>query len=192
MAKAKVVTNIDPHAPTGINARTIAKTRLEEMYSWNVYVDDPYNVHELHNMRIAAKRLRYTLEIFEDTFPPEGASIIQEITQIQEELGSIHDSDVMVALLRLCLGGYDSGMSYEYALKNLAEERQGKAMVNPAMLAALLDPQAPPSAEERTGLESLVKTVQQQREEQYDTFHHHWSQLREQDFRHRIIALLES
>lgn len=192
MAKAKVVTNIDAHAPTGMNARIIAKTRLEEMYSWDIYVDDPYNVHELHNMRIAAKRLRYTLEIFEETFPPECASIIQEITQIQEELGSIHDSDVMIALLRLSLGGYDSGVSYEYALKGVAEEQQGKAMVNPAMLAALLDPHAPPSAEERRGLESLVRTTQQQREEQYNTFCYHWNQLKERDFRHRIVALLES
>ena len=192
MAKAKVITNIDAHASTGMNARIIAKTRLEEMYGWDVYVDDPYNVHELHNMRIAAKRLRYTLEIFEETFPPECASIIQEMTQIQEELGSIHDSDVMVALLRLCMGSYDSGMSYEYALMSVVEEQQGKAMVNPAMLAALLDPHAPPSAEERGGLESLVRTIQQQREEQYDAFRHHWNQLKEQNFRHRIIALLES
>lgn len=192
MAKAKVVTNIDAHAPTGMNARIIAKTRLEEMYSWDVYVDDPYNVHELHNMRIAAKRLRYTLEIFEETLPPECASIIQEITQIQEELGSIHDSDVMVALLQLSLGGYDSGASYEYALKSVAEEQQGKAMVNPAMLAALLDPHAPPSSEERGGLESLVRTTQQQREEQYNTFRYHWNQLKEQNFGQRIIALLES
>ncbi len=192
MAKAKVVTNIDAHASTGMNARVIARTRLEEMYSWEIYVDDPYNVHELHNLRIAAKRLRYTFEIFEEAFPPECASIIQEITQIQEELGSIHDSDVMVALLRLCLGGYDSGMSYEYALKSVAEEQQGKAMVNPAMLAALLDPHAPPSAEERNGLELLVKSTQQQREEQYNAFRHHWNQLKEQDFRHRIMALLES
>jgi CHAD domain-containing protein len=192
MAKAKVVTNIDAHAPTGLNARIIAKTRLDEMYAWDVYVDDPYNVHELHNMRIAAKRLRYTLEIFEETFPQEGAQIIQEITQIQEELGAIHDSDVMVALLRLCLGSYDSGVDYEYALKSVAEEERGKAMVNPALLAALVDPQTPPSAEEREGLELLVDGIQKQREEQYTTFHRHWNQLRAQDFQGRVIVLLNS
>lgn len=192
MARAKVITNIDAHAPTGVNARIIAKTRLEEMYVWDVYVNDPYNVHELHNMRIAAKRLRYTLEIFEETYPQERVPIIQEITQIQEELGSIHDSDVMVALLRLCLGSYDSGVNYEYALKSVVDERQGKAMVNPAMLASLIDPHAPPSAEERGGLESLVNSIQQQREEQYIAFRNHWNQLKEQDFRHKITVLLDS
>ncbi len=190
MAKAKVVTNIDAHAPTGMNARIIAKTRLEEMYTWDVYVDDPYNVHELHSLRIAAKRLRYTLEVFEETFPQERGPIMQEITQIQEELGSIHDSDVMVALLRLCLGSYDSDVGY--ALKNVTEEQQGKDMVDPAMLASLLDPHAPPSVEERRGLESLVSSVQQKREDQYTAFLRHWKQLKEQDFRSKIIALLDS
>ncbi len=192
MAKAKVITNIDAHAPTGVNARIIAKTRLDELYSWDVYVNDPYNVHELHNMRIAAKRLRYTLEIFQETFPQEGTQIIQEITQIQEELGAIHDSDVMVALLRLCLGSYDSGANYEYALKSVAEEQRVKAMVNPALLAALVDPQAPPSAEEREGLESLVNSLQRQREEQYTAFHRHWNELKARDFQHKVIVLLDS
>ncbi len=192
MAKAKVITNIDAHAPTGVNARIIAKTRLDELYAWDVYVNDPYNVHELHNMRIAAKRLRYTLEIFEETFPQEGAQIIQEIMQIQEELGAIHDSDVMVALLRLCLGSYDSGATYEYALKSVAEEQRVKAMVNPALLAALVDSQAPPSAEEREGLELLVNSLQRQREEQYATFQRHWNKLKAQDFQHKVIVLLDS
>ncbi len=192
MAKAKVVTDIDVHAPTGLNAHIIARTRLDELYMWDVYVDDPYNVHELHNMRIAAKRLRYTLEIFEDTFPQEGASIIQEITRIQEELGDIHDSDVMVALLRLCLSSYDSGANCEYALKSVAEERRASAMVNPALLTALIDSQISPSAEERKGLESLVNSTQKQRERQYTTFLRHWNQLKAQDFRRKIIVLLDS
>ncbi len=60
MAKAKSITGLKRHVPTGVNARIIALTRLEELYSWVEYVDDPYNIYELHNLRIAAKRLRYT------------------------------------------------------------------------------------------------------------------------------------
>ena len=192
MAKARVITNIDAHAPTGVNARIIAKTRLDELYTWDGYVDDPHNVHELHNMRIAAKRLRYTLEIFQETFPQEGAQIIQEITHIQEELGAIHDSDVMVALLRLCLGSYDSGANYEHALKSVGEEQRVKAIVNPALLVALVDLQTPPSAEEREGLKSLVNSLQRQREEQYTAFHRHWNKLKAQNFQHKVIVLLDS
>ena len=66
MAKAKPVTALDIQAPTGKNARALARTRLDELYSWSDFVDDPYRIRELHDLRIAAKRLRYSLEIFED------------------------------------------------------------------------------------------------------------------------------
>lgn len=194
MAKAKSITNIDAHAPTGRNARIIAKARLEEMYVWVIYIDDPANVLALHNLRIAAKRLRYTLEIFEETFPQQCESIIQEVTKIQEELGSIHDSDVMVALLQLCLNGYDSDVGYEYTLKDnvVEQQEQRKSMVDSAMLASLLDQRTIPTAEEREGLQLLLPRIQKQREEQYASFYQHWQQLSEQDFYHKVITLLDS
>src|SRR5438128_10665133 len=90
MAKAKPITGLDPQAPTGKNARIIAKVRLEDLYSWESYVDNPYNIRELHNMRIAAKRLRYTFEVFEDALPVAGKSIVKELVQLQDELGDFH------------------------------------------------------------------------------------------------------
>src|SRR2546425_3724290 len=107
MQKAKPITGLDPHAPTGQNAPIIARTRLEEMYEWAPYVNQPYRVQELHNLRIAAKRLRYTLEIFEDALPSSCRSIADELAKLQDELGALHDSDVVIALLRLCLGSED-------------------------------------------------------------------------------------
>src|SRR2546428_10712082 len=101
MAKARPITGLDIHAPTGENARIIVRVRLEDMYDWAKYVDDPYRIHELHDLRIAAKRLRYSLEIFADVLPAECAAAIKEVEQIQEDLGALHDSDVMIALLRL-------------------------------------------------------------------------------------------
>src|SRR5438270_2818502 len=116
MAKAKPIRGLDSQAPTGENAGIIARTRLDELYSWAKYVDNPYHVRELHNLRIAAKRLRYTLEIFEDVLPEACKPMVKELEQIQEELGTLHDSDVRIALLRLCLGSQDSGVAYEEAL----------------------------------------------------------------------------
>src|SRR5436853_7155882 len=109
MAKARPITGLDPQAPTGKNARIIAKVRLEDLYSWESYVDNPFYIRELHNLRIAAKRLRYTLEVFEDVLPAASQAIVKELERVQEELGALHDSDVMIALLRLCLGSQDSG-----------------------------------------------------------------------------------
>jgi CHAD domain-containing protein len=44
-------------------------------------------------MRIAAKKLRYTLEAFESALEP-GATLIQEVTALQDAAGEMHDAIV--------------------------------------------------------------------------------------------------
>ena len=107
MAKAKPITGLDLQASPAYNARQIASVRLEELYEWSQYVDQPFAIREVHNMRIAAKRLRYTLEIFADYLPEECAGVVKILEQIQEQLGQLHDSDVLIALLRLVLGSQE-------------------------------------------------------------------------------------
>jgi CHAD domain-containing protein len=51
---------------------------------------DPGAIHEL---RIAAKKLRYTLEAFEDALEP-GATLIEDVTLLQDAAGSMHDAIV--------------------------------------------------------------------------------------------------
>ena len=192
MAKAKPITGLDPRAPTGKNARIIARVRLEEMYNWDRCVDNPYNIRELHDLRIAAKRLRYTLEIFEEVLPEASKSIVKELTQIQDELGALHDSDVMIALLRLCLGTQDSGVAYEDALVDAQKQYSKKQFILPPQLVAvLLDPASAPSAEERYGLERMLFKQEQCREEQYSAFRQHWYQLQARDFRREILDILD-
>jgi CHAD domain-containing protein len=193
MAKAKPITGLDPRAPTGKNARIIARVRLEEMYNWARYVDNPYNIRELHNLRIAAKRLRYTLEIFEEVLPETSKSIVKELEQIQDELGALHDSDVMIALLRLCLGSQDSGVAYEDALVDAQKQYSKKQFIlQPQLVAVLLDPASAPSAEERYGLERMLFKQEQDREEQYSAFRQHWYQLQARDFRREILDILDA
>ena len=193
MAKAEPITGLDIHAPTGVNARIIAKTRLAELYSWEQYVDNPYHVRELHNLRIAAKRLRYTLEIFADALPPTIVPLLKEVEQLQEELGALHDADVMIALLRLCLGALDGGSGYEYALVHAQNARKNaEFVINPDIVASLLDPTTIPSATERRGLELLLLDLHQQRNEHYSTFLQHWNSLKAEDFRSTALTVLDA
>ncbi len=193
MAKDKPITGLDPRAPTGKNARIIARVRLEEMFNWDRYVDNPYNIRELHDLRIAAKRLRYTLEIFEEVLPEASKSVVKELTQIQDELGALHDSDVMIALLRLCLGSQDSGVAYEDALVDAQKQYSKKQFILPPQLVAvLLDPASAPSAEDRYGLEQMLFKQEQCREEQYSAFRQHWYQLQARDFRREILDILDA
>jgi len=190
MAKARPITGLDPHASTGRNARIIARERLDEMYEWERYVDNPYHIQELHNLRITAKRLRYTLEIFADVLPDACLSIVKELEMIQEELGALHDSDVMIALLRLCLNRLDSETAYEHALLG-EKKQQGRFVLPPELVAGVVDPAVTPTAEERYGLEQLLLKRQQSREEQYNSFRQHWLRLQERDFRHEVLDILD-
>lgn len=193
MAKAKPVPALDRQAPTGKNARALARTRLDELYSWSNFVDEPYCIRELHDLRIATKRLRYSLEIFEDVLPAFCKEAVNELTQLQDELGELHDSDVMIALLRVCLGLQDSGPGYEQALARIKPQQvKGYSLIRPELLAILLDGSSTSSAEERYGLEWLLKELQRLREQHYAAFRQHWYALQARDFRRQLLAALDS
>ena len=193
MAKARPITGLNPQDPTGKNARMIAKVRLEDLYSWESFVDNPYNIAELHNMRIAAKRLRYTFEVFEDVLPVASKVVLKELVQLQEELGDFHDSDVMIALLRLCLSSHDTlTMPEATHLNGNNQHAHVKSLVSAELITDLLDPKAAPTVEERYGLEHFLQSQEQLRTKQYEAFRQHWFALQAQDFKRQVIELLES
>ncbi len=193
MAKARPITGLNPQDPTGKNARMIAKVRLEDLYSWENFVDNPYNIVELHNMRIAAKRLRYTFEVFEDALPVACKPIHEELVRIQDELGDFHDTDVMIALLRLCLGSHDTATIPEAVhLNGNKQHAHEKSLVSPELIAHLLDPTVAPTVEERYGLEHFLQNQEQLRNKQYDAFRQHWFALQARDFKRQVLEILES
>ncbi len=55
----------------------------------------------LHALRIACKRLRYALELFEKDLPAlHGAA--QRLRQMQDDLGNVHDCDVLIETATRC------------------------------------------------------------------------------------------
>ena len=52
------------------------------------------DAEQLHQLRIACKHLRYTLELFEPALGKDAPSKIELVTAMQEQLGSLHDADV--------------------------------------------------------------------------------------------------
>ena len=61
--KARKVRGLEPAEPLADNAERIVRVRLDEMCGFMPQAADPNEVVALHDMRIAAKRLRYILEI---------------------------------------------------------------------------------------------------------------------------------
>jgi CHAD domain-containing protein len=72
---------------------------LTVFLGYEKYISNPDAVAELHAMRIAAKQLRYTLEIFSPLYADELKSYIQSVKTAQEMLGEIHDCDVWSVLV---------------------------------------------------------------------------------------------
>jgi CHAD domain-containing protein len=58
------------------------------------------DVDTVHDLRIAAKWLRYGLEFFGETLGPDGPRLLARVVAIQDHLGCLHDADVAAKLAR--------------------------------------------------------------------------------------------
>lgn len=94
--KARRVEGLDPAAPLRPNAAKIVRVRLDELRSLAPIALQPAAAKTQHDMRIAAKRLRYVLEIVGPCFGPEADAAREAAKRLQSVLGEIHDCDVML------------------------------------------------------------------------------------------------
>jgi CHAD domain-containing protein len=94
--KARQVKGLDPVAPLGDNAERIVRVRLDELTGFMPTAADPDEVVALHDMRIAAKRLRYILEVTGSCFGPYAGTAVKMVKDLQDLLGEIHDCDVQL------------------------------------------------------------------------------------------------
>jgi CHAD domain-containing protein len=94
--KARKVKGLKPGKPLRRNAERILATRLEELCGLAAPALEPAAESAQHDMRIAAKRLRYVLEIVEPCFGGEGEAVRRLAKELQGVLGEIHDCDVML------------------------------------------------------------------------------------------------
>jgi CHAD domain-containing protein len=78
-----------------VGARVIA-ARLKELRAASSHIFFPFEVKEIHELRILAKRLRYALELFEPCWGEDIKHIAKEIALLQTSLGELHDCDVWI------------------------------------------------------------------------------------------------
>jgi CHAD domain-containing protein len=58
------------------------------------------DVATIHQLRIASKRLRYSLEFFREVLGAEAGPLIERVTRLQDHLGLLNDADVAARLAR--------------------------------------------------------------------------------------------
>lgn len=169
MSKAWPVENLDPEASLELNARGILRVRIGEFYSYEPIVSNHLAITDLHNLRIASKRLRYTLELFADVFGDQGKQQIDRIKAIQESLGDLHDLDVRIGLISDELVALTEE---ELAVLDHAF-RSSHPTTYRALTTALLRP--PPDAPQ-SGLYALLSRQHADRQAAYRQFKSLWDQ----------------
>ena len=97
--KARPVKKLDPSRSLGENAARIIQVRLDEMMAFAPRALDGKTKAQ-HDMRIAAKRLRYVLEVTGFVFGKPADTARRRARDLQDILGEIHDCDVMLPRVR--------------------------------------------------------------------------------------------
>lgn len=182
MTRAWPVERLDCDGSVLENARRVLAVRIAELYSYAPVVDDPELSEALHDMRIAAKRLRYSLELFRPHLGKPGQRQIERIKAIQEALGTLHDHDVRIALVA-------------DELAQLAVEQSAQASA--ALAGATVDEIAaiaaaalrPPPDDPRRGLIALLGREHAARRETYAQFRDLWRRYAEEGMRADLVAL---
>lgn len=77
-------------------SRAVILDRLKELEKLSNGLFRPFDVETLHEMRIAAKRLRYAIELFEQCWGRSIATFAKRAAQMQTALGDVHDCDVWI------------------------------------------------------------------------------------------------
>lgn len=134
-------------------ARTV-KVRSKEVFAHSEGVLDLGDVERVHDMRVATRRLRAALEIFEPCFPGKRhRKALKRVKKLADALGERRDADVEIALLESLVrevAEVDRG-----ALRDLIEELRARQAEANGALAPYLAPKRLKKLRRR--LKKLVK-----------------------------------
>jgi CHAD domain-containing protein len=106
MAKARSIEGLNADEPYAAAAAKIVAVRAREVADHSHDVLDLTDIERVHDMRVATRRLRAALEIFEPCFPAQQLDeALREVKAIADALGERRDADVTIAALGRSAGG---------------------------------------------------------------------------------------
>lgn len=129
-AAAVRANKLKDESPSSLTFRAVGRevilSQYGELHDLGASLFCPFDVEPLHQMRIAAKRLRYSIELFSRCFGEGLAEFAKELAELQTSLGELHDCDVWIddLGLRLTTGeGEAEGQGGDSAADRLRAER---------------------------------------------------------------------
>jgi hypothetical protein len=153
----------------------IVEVRLDELVGFMPKAADPAQVAALHDMRIAAKRLRYVLEMTAFCFGPYAERAAKRAKDLQDLIGEIHDCDVTLPRIE--------AMREELVAADAAE------LVRRAGEADDLDPSLAgraPHSDAWLGLETVIVHLTARRDLLHGRFLELWRKLEREGFAARL------
>jgi hypothetical protein len=178
--KAKPVRKLDPEGPFDENARRIVRRRLGELEDLARPAIESGDSEELHDVRIAAKRLRYVLELCAPALGPGAAKGAKTAKQLQGLIGEIHDCDELAPRVRA-------------HIRRLRREDAEALRAGAGARARDLDPEAAREAPHRgryRGLHALLAYVSARRAVLLERLRRDWARLEERDFGAELLAAI--
>jgi hypothetical protein len=174
--KARKVKGLDPAGALAENAARIVRTRLDELCAFMPRAADPREVEALHDMRIAAKRLRYVLEITGPCFGPYAETAVKVAKEVQDVLGEIHDCDVQLPEVAEFMTRLEAADVRALG----ATVPAGAEDLDPALVAGA------PHRGDYAGLAALAVHLQARRDLLFGRFLDLWTDLERKGFRARL------
>lgn len=100
MARPREVPGFDCEEPFGRAAARVIAVRAEEVFEHSRGVLDTSEIEHLHHMRVATRRLRAAMELFEPCFPRKRfRRARKEVKALADALGERRDRDVEIEFL---------------------------------------------------------------------------------------------
>ena len=100
MAKARPIPGLRCEDSYSLAAAKVVAVRAAELAKHSEGVLDTSDIERVHDMRVATRRLRAALEIFEPCFPPKAyGDALGEVKRLADALGERRDRDVAISTL---------------------------------------------------------------------------------------------
>ncbi|MFN8631122.1 MAG: CHAD domain-containing protein [Chloroflexota bacterium] len=113
----------EPNKPALVRHRMAAAlwTAYQDVWAFESVVASA-DLTTLHQLRIAAKWLRYTLEICREPLDPDASALIRPVVALQDRLGDLHDLNGTAELARAALEAGSMAKAQDRAIRKLIAE----------------------------------------------------------------------
>jgi CHAD domain-containing protein len=137
VAKALEI-DVDPFEPYALAGARIVCARADELFSHGDEVLDTSDIERVHDMRVASRRLRAVLEIFEPVFPRgDFKTVLRDVKALADALGERRDPDVHIEAMQALEAAVQA--TNRPGIEALVERQRARQAAGNATLTAALE-----------------------------------------------------